>query len=79
MPKAKKAVAPAAMPDSQATMVVTVYDGSRQPIQGKDFLIRIFDGFQNKLCPPYTIVTNGAVEPLTPPVRDEIARAFEGG
>jgi len=25
------------------------------------------------------IVTNGAVEPLTPPVRDEIARAFEGG
>src|SRR5664280_3004447 len=26
-----------------------------------------------------TIVTNGAVEPLTPPVRDEIARAFEGG
>jgi hydrogenase maturation factor len=26
-----------------------------------------------------TIVTNGAVEPLSPPVRDEIARAFEGG
>src|SRR5208283_134468 len=26
-----------------------------------------------------TIVTNGAVKPLTPPVRDEIARAFEGG
>ena len=26
-----------------------------------------------------TIVTNGAVESLTPPVRDEIARAFEGG
>ncbi|MFZ3367487.1 MAG: AIR synthase-related protein, partial [Candidatus Sulfotelmatobacter sp.] len=26
-----------------------------------------------------TIVTNGAVEPLTPPVRDEIARALEGG
>jgi hydrogenase expression/formation protein HypE len=25
-----------------------------------------------------TIVTNGIVEPLTPPVRDEIARAFEG-
>jgi hydrogenase expression/formation protein HypE len=25
-----------------------------------------------------TIVTNGAVEPLTTPVRDEIARAFEG-
>jgi hydrogenase expression/formation protein HypE len=26
-----------------------------------------------------TIVTNGAVEPLNPPVRDEIARALEGG
>ena len=26
-----------------------------------------------------TMVTNGAVEPLTSPVRDEIARAFEGG
>jgi hydrogenase maturation factor len=26
-----------------------------------------------------TIVTNGAAEPLTPPARDEIARAFEGG
>jgi hypothetical protein len=25
-----------------------------------------------------TIVTNGKVEPLTPAVRDEIARAFEG-
>jgi len=25
-----------------------------------------------------TIVTHGATEPLTPPVRDEIARAFEG-
>jgi hydrogenase maturation factor len=26
-----------------------------------------------------TIATNGNVEPLTPPARDEIARAFEGG
>ena len=35
-----------------------------------------------EVCPSsegITIVTNGAVEPLTPPVRDEIARAFEGG
>jgi hypothetical protein len=32
-----------------ATMVVTLYDGTRQPIEGKDFLIRIFDGFQNQL------------------------------
>ena len=51
--KAKKITAPAAMPDSQATMVVTVYDGSRQPIQGEDSLIRIFDGFQNKLFDDY--------------------------
>src|SRR5712692_1703565 len=51
MPKTKgtKTTASAAAPNDQATMVVTVYDGSRQPIQGKDFLIRIFDGFQNKL------------------------------
>jgi hydrogenase maturation factor len=27
----------------------------------------------------FTIVTNGVVEPLTPAVRDEITRAFEGG
>ena len=33
----------------QATMVVTLYDGTRQSIQDKDFLIRIFDGFQNQL------------------------------
>lgn len=35
-----------------------------------------------EVCPSsegITIVTKGAVEPLTPPVRDEIARAFEGG
>ena len=51
--KAKKAAAPAGVPNGQATMVVTVYDGSRQPIQGKDFLVRIFDGFQNKLFADY--------------------------
>lgn len=33
----------------EATIVVTLYDGTRHPIQGKDFLIRIFDGFQNIL------------------------------
>jgi len=35
-----------------------------------------------EVCPSsegIIIVTNGAVEQLTPPVRDEIARAFEGG
>lgn len=36
------------LPD-KATMVVTLFDGSRQPIQKGDFLIRIFDGFQNQL------------------------------
>jgi hypothetical protein len=36
-PKTKTArVAPA----DQATMVVTLYDGTREPIEGKDFLIR---------------------------------------
>ena len=35
--------------EPEATMVVTLYDGTRNPIQGKDFLIRIFDGFQNQL------------------------------
>jgi len=30
-------------------MVVTLYDGTREQIEGKDFLIRIFDGFQNQL------------------------------
>lgn len=46
---AKKArVAKAAVENGKATMVVTLYDGTRQQIQGKDFLIRIFDGFQNQ-------------------------------
>jgi hypothetical protein len=39
----------AAAPTDQATMVVTLYDGTREPIEGADFLIRIFDGFQNQL------------------------------
>jgi hypothetical protein len=55
MPKAKRTTKPRPVavqeiaPADQATMVVTVYDGTRQPIQGGDFLIRIFDGFQNPL------------------------------
>jgi len=54
MPKKKqKKAARAAAPADQATMVVTLYDGTRQPIQGKDFLIRIFDGFQNQLFGDY--------------------------
>ncbi len=55
MPKAKKSsanVRKVASPD-QATMVVTIYDGTRQPVQGQEFLIRIFDSFQNKLFDDY--------------------------
>src|SRR5713226_10086332 len=47
--KAKKSVAQAPIPADKATMVVTLYDGTREPIEGQDFLIRIFDGFQNQL------------------------------
>jgi hypothetical protein len=48
--KAKKTAArAAAAPADKATMVVTLYDGTREPIEGQDFLIRIFDGFQNQL------------------------------
>src|SRR5260370_31370179 len=43
------AAMPAAAPADQATMVVTLYDGPREPIEGQYFLIRIFDGFQNQL------------------------------
>jgi len=48
-PKSKKTGARAAAIADQATMVVTLYDGTRQSIQDKDFLIRIFDSFQNQL------------------------------
>src|SRR6266849_9556112 len=47
--KAKKTAARAAAPTDKATMVVTLYDGTREPIDDQDFLIRIFDGFQNQL------------------------------
>ena len=47
--KAKKTAARAAAPTDKATMVVTLYDGTREPIEDQDFLIRIFDGFQNQL------------------------------
>jgi hypothetical protein len=48
-PKAKKTAGRTSGATAQATMVVSLYDGTREPIQGKDFLIRIFDGFQNQL------------------------------
>jgi hypothetical protein len=51
--KSKSVRVKEAAPGNQATMVVTVYDGTRQPIQGGDFLIRIFDGFQNQLFNNY--------------------------
>jgi hypothetical protein len=34
---------------NKSTLVVTVYDGTRQQIRKGNFLIRIFDGFQNQL------------------------------
>ena len=38
--KAKKAATRAStVPANQATMVVTLYDGTREPIEGQDFLI----------------------------------------
>ena len=50
MPKAKtKQINARASTDQKATMVITLYDGTREPIEGKDFLMRIFDGFQNQL------------------------------
>ena len=51
MPKTtpKKSNAKTTSNGDEATLVLTVYDGARQPIQGKDFLIRILDSFQNKL------------------------------
>lgn len=65
MPRTKKAATQKATPqkkgpvraaalnaadgDPEATLVLTVYDGTRQQVDGKNFLIRIFDGFQNKL------------------------------
>jgi hypothetical protein len=48
--KAKKTAARAATAAAdKATMVLTLYDGTREPIEGEDFFIRIFDGFQNQL------------------------------
>jgi hypothetical protein len=47
--KKKSAARAAAAPADKATMVVTLYDGTREPIEDQDFLIRIFDGFQNQL------------------------------
>ena len=51
MAKAKPAIVrvPKTVLPDEATMVVTVYDGTRRPIQAGDCLIRIFDGFQNQL------------------------------
>jgi hypothetical protein len=50
---AKKKAPPPMANDNEATMVVTLYDGTRQPIQEGGFLIRILDGFQNMLFADY--------------------------
>jgi hypothetical protein len=47
--KKKTAARAAVAPADKAAMVVTLYDGTREPIEGQDFLIRIFDGLQNQL------------------------------
>jgi hypothetical protein len=49
----KKKSAQAPDDGNKSTMVVTVYDGTRQPIQGREFRIRILDGFQNMLFDDY--------------------------
>jgi hypothetical protein len=59
--KKKTAARAAVAPADKATMVVTLYDGTRDPIEGQDFLIRIFDGFQNQLfddfrCPEFFVI-----------------------
>ncbi|PYU20822.1 MAG: hypothetical protein DMG30_19760 [Acidobacteria bacterium] len=51
MPTAKTQKASART--DQATMVVSVYDATRQLIGKGEFLIRIFDGFQNQLFDDY--------------------------
>jgi len=48
-PKQAKARSRSSADANQATLVVTLFDGTRNPIEGDDFLIRIFDGFQNQL------------------------------
>lgn len=47
--KAPKKAVQTSADSTKATMVVTLYDGTRQPIQGQRFRIRILDGFQNML------------------------------
>ena len=49
-------------------MIVSLYDGSRELIRGKDFLIRIFDGFQNafSLSPIKSRLQRGNREVLQP-------------
>jgi hypothetical protein len=39
----------AAQDGTKADLVLTLYDGSREQIEGEKFLLRIFDGFQNKI------------------------------
>jgi hypothetical protein len=36
-----------------ASLMVSLFDGSRQPINDQKFLIRLFDGFQNKVFDDY--------------------------
>jgi hypothetical protein len=62
-------------------MVVTLYDGTREPIQGKDFLNRIFDGFQNQLFDNFEPAPDYGVQPTFPrqPARQLPVLASETG
>ncbi len=59
----------AVAPD-RADSVLTSIEATAVPV--------VVIGEVRPLSEGFTIATNGAVEPLTPAVRDEIARAFEG-
>ncbi len=65
--KKKSAMAPD--DGNKATMVVTVFDGTRQPIQGGEFRIRILDGFQNMLFDNYA---PGPAKVFRLPYRDNL-------
>jgi hypothetical protein len=67
---AKRKAALPTVNDNKATMVVTLYDGTRQQIQGKKFLIRILDGFQNMLFDDYKTAPTTVFRLPVLPARD---------
>ena len=66
---------------SGALLIAVAPDGAnsvQRAIEANDVPVAVI-GEVRPSSEGITIVTNGVVEPLTPAVRDEIARAFEGG